>query len=73
MSEDGVLVRHVLGLIVIYREFDKRSLLFLRNIEVDTSRWFSLDFSYEETSAAPPVLAVQAWNNKILYLDSVQY
>ena len=73
MSEYGVLVRNGLGQTVIDGEFHNLSLLLERNIEVETSRWFSLDFPYAVTSAAPPVLAVQAWKNKILYFDSVQY
>ncbi|HGN3208319.1 TPA: hypothetical protein ACKR12_000742 [Pseudomonas aeruginosa] len=73
MSEYGVLVRNGLGQTVIDGEFHNLSLLLERNIEVETSQWFSLDFPYAVTSAAPPVLAVQAWKNKFLYFDSVQY
>lgn len=48
--------------------------LFLEQaLNVTTTATYYWPFPHAITSAGPPILAVQAWNNSVLFFDSVQY
>ncbi|MHA3735104.1 hypothetical protein ACXR0M_05435 [Pseudomonas sp. Eth.TT006] len=73
MSDFGLLVRNAGGATIIDSKFHNLGILLEQNIDVSTTAVFNLPFPYPITSAAPPILAVKAWNNPMLFYDSVQY
>lgn len=73
MSNFGLLVRNAGGATIIDSKFHNLGILLEQNIAVTTSTVYQLAFPYPVTSAAPPILAVRAWDNPALFYDSVQY
>lgn len=73
MSNYGLLVRNAGGETIIDGKFHNLGILLEQDIPISTTVVYTLPFPYPVTSEAPPIFAIKAWNNPVLFFDSVQY